>query len=887
MKALETKNEDIEIGGNVGKSVDFSVKIDGHIFKLMTDGLYSQKVPSVVREILANAIDAQIKSGRNTAVRVSLPTSFNRTFRVRDFGDGMTAEFAETLYTQLGHSTKRDDNTQTGYFGMGSKSPFTIVDQFTVTLFDGSVKRIYSAYKKPDGVPAFMLGSVSPSSEPSGVEVSLATPQHLVPEFEAAVKATAFAYFDKNISFNRDFGSGEQPLDWAQKSFHKVADGVYTLREKRDAYSYQRAQSGAMFIRQGFAVYPLEIEQITRHGQFPAGLQTVMRKLTARNTKVYFDAPLGTFNVTASREKIQYDTPSVDNLKVLIPGLLKQTVEQLAAQMKGVVTYRDAMAKLYTEAVKEFSTDEIGKPVARPNIDEIIRAAKDNFEIFKDEVQANGRALHPTGVPPGLLMKASVHERDVMASAKISSSAFHVYHDNSKLIHSVSFSRHETTVVELGDLLYVVPAVVKHWQDRVADHALSVVKKLLPANYDGTYKITLHVVRCNRADAADAAKKFLTLADNTVYTVYTENDLPAYVPSPNSISATTKRTYSKSAVYTVKRSGPSYNWAWASDKVEADLGEDALYVTRVGITSKITMGNADLCQTVKNHASPWAANGNYVFNTVCENYNFFQIVHAAIDCGILKADTPIYRVTERQRDKMIAEADDCNWIDFAEDVIPKLLTKLDAVHAAQKQSVAAAAIKDRQKPRWVATMVEELRDLKRATEDIVEGGSFAEATKKFLKEAEVFGNALFELPDLMKSDAFVLMVLPTLYSDGTGPFKDQHADLTKLGAIRSAAKKAFASIPDMTTPKVPKSYDKLYTELNDQFALLGEINYIRPWMGRHVLRCLTATVADASVASVAAKNYPEIEPMLKVVRDYVAAIIDEFTVQQTKNKGSN
>ena len=125
MKVIE-KPVEIQRKG-ITKTVSFGIKQSGlpHIFNVLRNQLYSDKILAVIREYTANAIDANIEAGKaDRPVEITLPTTFDPTFKVRDFGPALNEQEIEEVYAMYGESTKRSSNSQIGMLGLGSKSGF-------------------------------------------------------------------------------------------------------------------------------------------------------------------------------------------------------------------------------------------------------------------------------------------------------------------------------------------------------------------------------------------------------------------------------------------------------------------------------------------------------------------------------------------------------------------------------------------------------------------------------------------------------------------------------------------------------------------------------------------------------------------------------------------
>jgi len=130
---IAPKNENSVMLSDNFKSVSFGIKQDGlaHIFGVLRNQLYSDKILAVVREYSANAVDANVEAGKeDQAIVITAPNSFDPTFRVRDFGNGLNEEEIRDIYANYGESTKRKSNKFIGQLGLGSKSGFAYGDTF-------------------------------------------------------------------------------------------------------------------------------------------------------------------------------------------------------------------------------------------------------------------------------------------------------------------------------------------------------------------------------------------------------------------------------------------------------------------------------------------------------------------------------------------------------------------------------------------------------------------------------------------------------------------------------------------------------------------------------------------------------------------------------------
>lgn len=129
---------------------------------------------ATAREWVSNAHDSHIASGQTRPVEVVLPSRLQPTFSVQDFGLGMSADDVKSIYLDFGSSTKRDDNTGIGGFGIGGKSALAIASQYTMSAVKDGLKNIFIFERSPAGGVGFKrVIEDAPTDEPNGVLVQV------------------------------------------------------------------------------------------------------------------------------------------------------------------------------------------------------------------------------------------------------------------------------------------------------------------------------------------------------------------------------------------------------------------------------------------------------------------------------------------------------------------------------------------------------------------------------------------------------------------------------------------------------------------------------------------------------------------------------------------
>lgn len=185
------------IVSNVSETGGFRIKQSAKAFTILSSSLYANKIKAIIRELSCNALDSHIAAGKtDVPFEVHLPSTLEAYFSVRDFGIGLDHDQVMNLYTTYFESTKSDSNEYVGALGLGSKSPFSYTENFTVTAIKDGIKRIYTAYINEQGTPAIALMDTSETPEENGVEVRFAVDNRNDFHSFAREAQYVFKYFD-------------------------------------------------------------------------------------------------------------------------------------------------------------------------------------------------------------------------------------------------------------------------------------------------------------------------------------------------------------------------------------------------------------------------------------------------------------------------------------------------------------------------------------------------------------------------------------------------------------------------------------------------------------------------------------------------------------------
>ena len=171
---LETTEQDVIISGDFETS-DFKMGDISFVVDMFADKVYTNKERAVIRELSCNAHDAHVAAGtQDTPFEIQLPSILVPVFKIRDYGTGLSDEDIRGTFAGIGISTKRNSNEMIGCFGIGSLSPYSLCDQFTVTSWYDGKKSVYTCYRDSERKPVVArIASTPAPDEPCGLEISM------------------------------------------------------------------------------------------------------------------------------------------------------------------------------------------------------------------------------------------------------------------------------------------------------------------------------------------------------------------------------------------------------------------------------------------------------------------------------------------------------------------------------------------------------------------------------------------------------------------------------------------------------------------------------------------------------------------------------------------
>jgi hypothetical protein len=330
------------IVSNVGEIGEFRIRNSAKAFSILSSGLYANKIRAIIRELSCNAVDSHTAANKtDTPFDVHLPNTLEPWFSIRDYGTGLTHDQVTNIYTTYFESTKTDSNAFIGALGLGSKSPFSYTDNFTVTAIKDGVKGIYTAFINEAGVPSIAKMMSENTDEPAGVEVKFSVNDRYDFEKFRSEARQVYAHFALRpvVTGNADFGFVENTYESKD-----IIPGVHQTNGSRRSIAIM-----------GNIAYPIDLPQ----GSDVGGMDSLL------NCGLELHFAIGELDFQASREGLSYIPSTVASIKAKLEAVNAVLATKLAVEADAVENLWERalfLAKrkdnsLWSAAVTKYATD--------------------------------------------------------------------------------------------------------------------------------------------------------------------------------------------------------------------------------------------------------------------------------------------------------------------------------------------------------------------------------------------------------------------------------------------------------------------------------------------------------------------------------------------------
>lgn len=318
---INTVKRKIQSSGLSNSRATFSSALNSKLFDILA-GLYTNIPDAIVRELIANGLDASKEAGNaHTPLDVHVPTRLEPFFSVRDYGAGMTHEFMMDSYSVVGFSSKDQSNEMIGGFGIGRISALAYTDSYTVECINGGEKRIYTIFKNEDGLPdVVQMGStIYTDDEPSGTTVKVAVKDHDIRRFSVAIMER-FQWYSVQPNVN-DPSVIPEPVKWVNKT---------DLWGKAD---YSNIDCIAVM---GEIAYRVNVNQVDDNYNWGYNL----RRYLEDQFVMFFD--IGELSIAPNREELQYDDHTIEKIRNRVKQMQDDVVKTWQAKLDKCANIWDA-----------------------------------------------------------------------------------------------------------------------------------------------------------------------------------------------------------------------------------------------------------------------------------------------------------------------------------------------------------------------------------------------------------------------------------------------------------------------------------------------------------------------------------------------------------------
>lgn len=335
---MKTDTATVTNTGNIqapkSRKVGLDSKSLGVLMSILSNQ-YTDKHSAVLREYFVNGWDSHIASGRteNNPVVVSLPTTLQPSLIIEDRGRGLSEQELLETYGEYLLSDKRGDSDTTGGFGIGSKSAWTMGQQFIVIGVKDGIKTVALFALDEHGMGEVDIMHSSETEEPNGVLVSLA-----VSDVDAMQEAAA--RFFETVDRGTALVDEVEPTPIFE-SLHQINDCTW-IRPNHD---------GEVYIVMGqvrYVVDPVILRQVAKRldGTAGEGMAKALAAWQGEDTSVYFKADIDTVTVHPSRERLRDTEATLNGLASLITGMAQDMAASVQEKVSAAPSFYAAARAL-------------------------------------------------------------------------------------------------------------------------------------------------------------------------------------------------------------------------------------------------------------------------------------------------------------------------------------------------------------------------------------------------------------------------------------------------------------------------------------------------------------------------------------------------------------
>lgn len=301
---IEKKEGTIETSNNF-KEYSFGIKNKdmGLVLDILRSKMYTDPIGSICREVACNARDANREAGKDHVPIIITFSDNNDTITFQDKGPGISPERMADIFVNYGSSTKRENDIQTGGFGLGAKTPFSYTDSFNiVTIVDGKKYNYLAAIENQKEGKIYQL-KVEDTDCENGTSIIIPIRERNKFDFEkACLEATYFWDIQpKYINFTYADSINAPAL------YHN--NGVMVTKTPSFA-------SAKYYLLVDKIIYPLENKFVSQ-------------VYNSSNVTCFLEFKTGELSLSATRENIHYDEKTTKIIKERINNIFTSVYSEI------------------------------------------------------------------------------------------------------------------------------------------------------------------------------------------------------------------------------------------------------------------------------------------------------------------------------------------------------------------------------------------------------------------------------------------------------------------------------------------------------------------------------------------------------------------------------
>jgi len=355
---------------------------------------YSNTQLAVVREISANALDANTEAKSKRRIEITLPSKLSTNFCVRDFGGGLSQQDVFGLYSKYGKSTKRTSNNYIGAFGIGKFAPLSYGDNFTCVSYHGGIKSSYNIFVDEHDDTKIVKLHEEPSNEPTGLEVQVAISESDIESFRDNCKKFFKFFPDKDMP---KFIGAEKDFVEKPKVILEGENADWFFTEQESSYNYYSRSYEKAKVIMGRVAYPLDADSIDIKNYVQDESQASIIRSVIQESNFHLRVPLGCVKLHHSREALEYNKPT--------QKFIAQRMVEVMAEVKAIASEKLSDSQDLYEAKANYARIINSLPQT------LQRAFEGSFEWQGIKIDSFGFS-RPYGMTDDIILTETTREKD-------------------------------------------------------------------------------------------------------------------------------------------------------------------------------------------------------------------------------------------------------------------------------------------------------------------------------------------------------------------------------------------------------------------------------------------------------------------------------------------